>query len=667
MNKRSVTIYDLLNFKFVGDPQISPDGSQIVSVVKTIDQEENRYQTLLYLTDFDTGETKQFTFGDGKDRTPRWSPDGQWIAFIRVTESCPQIWLIPTDGGEARQLTHLEEGSLGAPRWSPDGEKIGFTFRPTHPDWTKKAKDEREKKGLSTPPREITRRRYRVEGQGYLDLRQHVWVCEAASGAAGQITAGDFDDRDIAWSPQGDQIGFISNRSGDIFTPYLEDVWLVSPEGGEITKIQSPPGYKYGLSWSPVGTHLAYIGFETEDDPWGTHNDRLWVLELETQTVICLTEALDRVTEDATLSDVSETGNQYPVWDAAGKTIFVPISDRGSCHIYAVTLKGEITQFTTGNLDVSGFSINSTGTRGALLVSYPSKTAEVYGLALEAETSAREKLHPLTQFNSQIFKEISPSKPEEFWFTSFDDTEVQGWLLKPPDFDPESEYPLILYIHGGPAAQYGHSFFHEFQVLAAAGYVVLYSNPRGSLGREEAYATAIQGNWGDLDFKDLMAAVDYSETLPFIDVDRMAVVGGSYGGFMTNWIVGHTDRFRCAITERSVANRHSAVGTSDAAPMPEGYWTGNSWDNPEKIWQQSPLRLAANIKTPLLIIHSEGDWRCRVEQAEQLFSALTALKREVVFLRYPLETGHGFSRNGPPDLRIDRLERIVGWLDRYLK
>jgi len=293
--------------------------------------------------------------------------------------------------------------------------------------------------------------------------------------------------------------------------------------------------------------------------------------------------------------------------------------------------------------------------------------AEVYGARLETESAATSVLEPLTQLNSSIFAEIKPSDPEEFWFTSFDDTQVQGWFLKPPDFDPKNIYPLILYIHGGPAAQYGNSFFHEFQVLAAAGYVVLYTNPRGSLGREEAFATAIQGNWGELDYKDLMAAVDYTEKLPYIDTERMAVVGGSYGGFMTNWTVGQTDRFKCAITERSVANRHSAVGTSDAAPMPEGYWTGNAWDNPEKIWQQSPLRLAANVTTPLLIIHSEGDWRCRVEQAEQLFSALTALKREVVFLRYPLETGHGFSRNGPPDLRIDRLERIVGWLDKYLK
>jgi dipeptidyl aminopeptidase/acylaminoacyl peptidase len=204
-------------------------------------------------------------------------------------------------------------------------------------------------------------------------------------------------------------------------------------------------------------------------------------------------------------------------------------------------------------------------------------------------------------------------------------------------------------------------------VLAAQGYVVLYTNPRGSLGRDEEFATCIQGDWGNLDYKDLMAAVDDVEKVPYIDQNRRAVLGGSYGGFMVTWILGHTDRFSCAITERGVSNRHSAVGTTDNPPMPDGYWPGNIWEQPERYWQQSPLRLAAKIQTPLLIIHSEGDLRCPIGQAEQLYSALKRLKREVTFLRYPAETSHGFSRNGPPDLRIDRLQRIVAWLDKYLK
>jgi acylaminoacyl-peptidase len=263
--------------------------------------------------------------------------------------------------------------------------------------------------------------------------------------------------------------------------------------------------------------------------------------------------------------------------------------------------------------------------------------------------------------------DIQLSRPEEIWFKSFDEIELQGWLLKPPNFDPQRRYPLVLYVHGGPAAQYANTFFHEFQVLAAQGYMVLYTNPRGSLGREEEFATCIQGDWGNLDYRDLMSAMDYAEKLPYVDIRRMAVAGGSYGGFMVTWIVGHTDRFCCAVSERGVSNRHSAVGTTDNPPMPDGYWSGNAWDKPGQLWAQSPLRFAGNIRTPLLIIHSEGDLRCTIGQAEQLYSALKRLKREVTFLRYPAETSHGLSRNGPPDLRLDRLERIVSWLDRYLK
>ena len=225
----------------------------------------------------------------------------------------------------------------------------------------------------------------------------------------------------------------------------------------------------------------------------------------------------------------------------------------------------------------------------------------------------------------------------------------------------------MLYIHGGPAAQYGNTFFHEFQGLASNGFVVLYANPRGSLGREETFATCIQGTWGDLDYKDIMAIADYAEGLPFIDPSRMAIMGCSYGGFLTTWIIGNTGRFRCAISERGISNRHSAVGCNDYPPLPNGYWSGNPWDQPENLWQQSPLRFARNIHTPLLIIHSEGDLRCPISQAEQLFSALKKLDREVVFLRYPAETSHGLSRNGPPDLRTDRLRRILTWLGKYLQ
>jgi dipeptidyl aminopeptidase/acylaminoacyl peptidase len=303
-----------------------------------------------------------------------------------------------------------------------------------------------------------------------------------------------------------------------------------------------------------------------------------------------------------------------------------------------------------------------------LAISKPTMPGELFVLRLEtASTAVVTELRQLTRLNADWLDKVQLSEPEEVWFDSFDGTKIQGWLLKPPDFDPTKRYPLLLYIHGGPHAQYGNTFFHEFQLHAARGYIVVYTNPRGSMGYDETFAAIIRGNWGDVDFKDIMAAADFAASLPYVDESRMAVAGGSYGGYMTNWIVTHTDRFRCAITDRSVVDLVSMAGTSDFPFKPDGYWEGNFWDRPEKLWEQSPLRYVANVKTPLLIIHSEGDLRCPIGQAEELFAALKRLKKEVVFVRYPQETSHGLSRSGPPDLRLDRLNRICEWLDKWCR
>ncbi|MCS7223555.1 MAG: S9 family peptidase [Armatimonadetes bacterium] len=669
MEKQKVTAEDLLELKLIGDPQVSPDGQRCVFTVKTVDREKNRYLSHLWMADLKNGEVRPFTFGEVADGQPRWSPDATKIAFVRtqLKEKRSQIWLIRSDGGEAWTLTNLDEGSIGELTWSPDGSQIAFTFRPTDPNWTQEARKKREEKGLSNPPRVITRLHYRLDGVGFLDQRQHIWICDVATGAARPITNGDYDDSNPDFSPDGRFLVFVSNRSEDPEErPYEVDLWLVPVEGGEIKKVPTPTGYKGLPAFSPNGRWIAFIGHESRDDPWVPRNDKVWIVNPHTEEVRCLTAELDRDIGNDTLSDCREafTGGGKPIWSSDSRLIFFTVSDAGSCQVYCADTDGNWRPVTEGPHDIYGFSLDRSANVLVVAQSTPTAPGELFTGELTTDSAVSTiTLRPLTHLNGRWLQQRLLSEPEEVWFDSFDGTKIQGWLLKPPDFDQNQRYPLLLYIHGGPHAQYGWTFFHEFQWHAANGYIVFYTNPRGSLGFAESFAAAIRGNWGEMDFKDVMAAADFAQSLPYVDPQRMAVAGGSYGGYMTNWIIGHTNRFCCAVTDRSVVNLHSMAGTSDFPLHPDGYWEGNAWDRPDKLWVQSPLRYVGNVQTPVLIIHSEGDLRCPIGQAEELFAALRRLKKQVIFVRYPAETSHGLSRSGPPDLRIDRLRRIGEFID----
>ncbi len=658
-----------MKIRFVGNPQVSPKGEKCVFPVKTIDEAKNRYFSHLWMLDVEKEEVYQFTFGEVSDGSPRWSPDGKRIAFLRtdVKEKTSQIWMIRADGGEAWQLTRMEEGSIGEISWSPDGTKLVCSFRRTHPDWTKEAQKKREESGKSRPPRIVTKLFYRLDGYGFLDLYQHLYVIDAQSGEAKKITDGNWDDYSPTFSPDSRSIAFLSNRCDDPEEkPYEIDVWLVSPEGKELKKIRTPRGYKWALTFSPNGKWLAYFGVETKEDPWVPRNAGLWIVDVQKQKVKCLSSSVDRYVGNVTLSDMREAfaGGESPVWSAKNDQIFSLVSDRGSCNLYSFGLDGKAKPMRDEKNEVYAFSSDRMNRIFVLAVSVATNPGELFLLKMK---KGKWEWKQITRFNEEWMREIALNEPEEVWWKSFDGTRIQGWLLKPPDFDPKKKYPVLYYIHGGPHAQYGNTFFHEFHLHAGRGYVVFYSNPRGSMGYEEAFATKIRGNWGDVDYKDILSGADFVASLPYVARSKIAVAGGSYGGYMVNWIVGHTDRFCCAISERSVVNLHSFAGTSDYPFKPDGYWEGNTWERPKKLWQQSPLKYAANVKTPLLIIHSEGDLRCPVGQAEEFFSALKRLKKEVLFLRYPSETSHGLSRSGPPDLRIDRLKHISHWLDRYCK
>lgn len=663
--RRPITTGDLFRFLLVSDPQISPDGERIVYAVQRTGLEKNKYFSNLWWVGADGTGNGAFTRGDQNDRSPRWSPDGRSIVFVSDRGETTQLWRISTEGGEAEPLTTLEEGSIGEFHWSPAGDRIAFTYRPK-PEWERKqAREEREKNHRSTPPLPVRRLHYRAEGEGTIGQeRRHVHVLDVGSREVVQITRGETDQTSLAWSPDGERIAFVSNRSEDPDrTPQYMDLFVIPSGGGAETRIEAPSGPKGMLAWSPDGTRLAYYGHTDVSDVWSPTDTHLWVLPAAGGEGRDLCAGLDRPAGDCTLADIRAFGGGWtgPVWSPDSTQVYFLLSDRGCCHLYRAPAEGGAPQNLTPAFagEVSSLSLDRSGKRLAVVAGDPLNPGDV-GITETGGTRANVRL--VTALNRDLLAELELSSPEEVSAAS-GEGEVHGWLMRPSG---DRAAPLILYIHGGPHTQYGWSFMHEFQLLAARGFAILYTNPRGSRGYGQAHVAAIRGDWGGPDYRDLMAAVDAATDLPGIDPERLGVTGGSYGGYMTNWIVGHTDRFRCGVTQRSVVNLQSMAGTCDFNFSQSDYFGGNAWDEPERLLAQSPLTYAAAVRTPLLILHSEGDLRCPIEQAEQWFAALMNLGREVEFVRYPREANHGLSRSGPPDLRRDRLERIAGWMERWL-
>jgi len=484
-----------------------------------------------------------------------------------------------------------------------------------------------------------------------------------------QVTQGDTDEYSPAWSPDGSRIAFVTNRTEDPDrTPQFQEIRIVPAAGGAETLLETPEGPKGPLAWSPDGALLAYFGHTDVQDVWSPTDPNLWVVPLSGGEARNLSGGLDRPVGDATLADLRSFGGGWtgPVWSPDSSVVYFLLSDRGACHVYQAALAGGAPVNLTPGLraEVASLSLDAAGRRAAVLVGDPVHPGDVHVAGVDGGSLS---LRRISFGNDALLKELDLAEPEELTAAS-DGGEVHGWLLRPPASAPRSgdRLPLILYIHGGPHTQYGWAMMHEFQMHVARGYAILYTNPRGSRGYGNAHGSAIRGDWGGPDYRDLMAATDKAAALPDIDADRMGVTGGSYGGYMTNWIAGHTDRFRCGVTQRSVVNLHSMGGTCDFNFSETEYFGGNTWSEPERLLAQSPLTYAHQVRTPLLILHSEGDLRCPIEQAEQLFAALKYLGREVEFVRYPREANHGLSRTGPPDLRLDRLQRIAGWMERWL-
>jgi dipeptidyl aminopeptidase/acylaminoacyl peptidase len=662
--RRSLTAHDLYLFHLISQPQISSQGELAVYCEHLVDEETEKKYAHLWAIQLPDGEPRQMTYGKQSDVNPRFSPDGTTIAFLsnREDEKQPQIYLLPVNGGEARRLTDLK-GQIQAFFWSPDGRRLLLQFRAKDAEDVEREKDE-EKKKLGVVFREVDRVFYKEDGVGFLPRgRTHLWTVDVQTGQTKQITEGDvYDEWDPAWSPDGNTVVFCSNHSKDPdLDPDAVDIYLMPSDGGEMRCLPTPVGPKSSPSFSPDGSTIAYYGYEGKAEGW--KQTRLWMVATKDEKeALCITCAYDFNVSPWTINDMGSLPQVAPTWSKNGENIYFQVAHHGNTVLKKATLDGKVSDVIDRDGVVGVFSFDREQDRLVYFHGDMKDLAQVFLLDMKTGDDKQ-----LTHVNSQLLDEIDLGGVEEVWFEGPAGNNLQGWIITPPGFDTSKKYPSILEIHGGPRVQYGNFFMHEFYYLAAQGYVVYFCNPRGGQGYGEQHSKAIYNDWGGADYEDITAWVDYMAQKSYIDKARMGVTGGSYGGFMTNWIIGHTDRFAAAVTQRSVSNLISMYGSSDFNwAFQEEFGNVAPWEDVENYWRQSPMKYIGKAVTPTLVIHSENDMRCPIEQGEQIFVALKRLGVDTKMIRFPDEP-HGLSRDGRTDRRIARLEHVRDWFDNYLK
>jgi len=671
-----VTPEHLFQLRFVDALALSPDGTQVVFQVRTINAEKDGYESHLWLVPFRGGEPRALTFGESKNGNPAWSPDGAWIAFVSDRrDKKAQIYRLPMAGGEAERLTDLD-GIIGGLNWSPDGSRLSFTYRATDPVATghlpgsvaaRKAAEAKAEKKDPKPPTflHITRLHYKEDGQGFLPkARFQIHVLDLATREAQALTSGEWDHGAPTWSPDSAWLTFHANRLPDSdYHNTVSDIWIMPSTGGEARCLTPEPGMAVCPVWSPDGSQIAYLANVDEMDAWGVKNFHVWSVSPHGSAGKELTPDFDRTALDlmgTDLRDFHEPG--APIWSPDGSSIYFCASDEGSTHLYAVpSAGGAARRITQGALALLA-AVGSKGSKELAVIAAGHTDAGTIA-RLDLATGA---ITPLAEPNRALRAAIALREPEEFWVDMPEGHRVQCWMLKPPGAEAGRRYPMILEIHGGPRIQYGACLFHEFQMLASAGFYVLFSNPRGAQGYGEAFTRAIVLDWGGPDYEDLMRVVDEAlKRYPEVDPTRLGVTGGSYGGYMTNWIVGHTDRFRAAATQRSVVDLKTLLLAGDFSDDAVPEFGDAPWRDSPDYRRMSPITYVENMKTPLLILHSLEDHRCPVEEAEQLYTSLKLLRREVEMVLFPGES-HGLSRGGTPSRRLARLRFLRDWFLRHL-
>ncbi|UII56918.1 S9 family peptidase [Cytobacillus spongiae] len=660
MKLRTLNAEDLFEMKSVADPQLATNGKELVYVETSIDKELNEYYSnLFYIQVDEKSEPVQWTYGKHKNITPRWSNDGKRLAFVSNRNEKNQIYIMNKSGGEARQITFCLNGASN-PLWSPDGKKIAFQ---TSLKENESVLEQTERKEKMIAPLEVDQMKYKSDAQGFWDgSYHHIGIVDVETGEILQLTEGKADYYLQCWSPNGMQVALTADLNDDQDLSFSNSVYLMHIESKELIEVTNHTGYFGNVTWSPNGKYVGMLGHEREYE--NATLTKLWVYHTEEHTLTCLTPNWEVNAGDFAIGDFQQ-GTIAPglLWsDDDYESFYFLATDHGNTVVYYGTVAGEIYPALLDQQHVYGLTTGGRNDRAVVAISKPNLPGDLF--LLEVTTG---EVTQLTNCNNDFLEEVPLAEVQPFTFKASDGLDVHGWMMKPTMYKEGEKYPMILEIHGGPHMMYANTYFHEFQLLAARGYAVVFTNPRGSHGYGQHFVDAVRGDYGGKDYDDLMEAVDFVlQEYPFIDENRLGVTGGSYGGFMTNWIIGHTDRFKAAVTQRSISNWISFYGVSDIGYYFTDWQIQADLTNIEKLWKHSPLAYVKDMNTPLLILHSEKDYRCPVEQAEQLYIALKHQKKQTKFVRFP-ESNHELSRSGKPNFRIDRLKYIENWFESYLK
>lgn len=680
-DKRLITEMDLFKFHWAADPQISPDGSRVAFVRARVNQKSDRYESALWIAPTSGGAPRQLSSGP-RDSSPRWSPDGRTLAFIRAAEKegrtqPPQIYLMTFDGGEAQALTEVPRGT-GAFEWSPDGKTIAFqSSEEIGKEKAMPAGGEMGEKPAErvSDVRVINRAVYRFNGPGYLNskVKTHIWTVSVPSVPGEmpkpkQITKGNFDEGNISWSIDGSRIFFTANRSIEAYYESPQTtLYSVAPDGSDEKKVLSFDGGLRSYTFSNDGKRIAFDGSITHKPIKSYTQPDLFVADNSAgATAKNLTDKYDFDIGGGIGGDQRSPRGGAPggvIWSKDNRSLYVNVAEHGRANLKRIdAATGEVQPLTTGDHEVQTFTSTPDVSKMALLISSSVNIGDLFLL-----DTASGKLTQLTKINDELFSQLNLTHPEEIWYNSFDGKKIQGWIQKPPNFDPSKKYPFILEIHGGPHAAYGFTFTHEFQWMAAKGYVVLYTNPRGSTSYGQEFGNIIQYNYPGDDHKDLMLGVDEVLKRGYIDEKKLGITGGSGGGVLTNWAVGQTQRFAAAVSQRSIADWAGFWYTADFTLFQPTWFRAAPWEDPQDFVKRSPITYVKNVTTPMMFIEGEVDWRTPAnEGGEAMFRALKYRKIPTVMVRFPNES-HELSRSGAPWHRIERLQHILNWFDKYLQ